>query len=143
VSTRIETRWVDDLDGGAADETVRFAYEGVAYEIDLSLANAARLRKALDPFVDRAARPVIPRQRKPRTVPVPPPPRADPGQRVVREWLRARGVDVPSRGRIAAHLIDAYRCGNLPVEPAKTSRKPGTVGAEMQIRSAANGQRTG
>lgn len=37
----------DDLDGGPADETVRFGLDGRHYEIDLSTDNAAKLRDAL------------------------------------------------------------------------------------------------
>ncbi len=44
----------DDLDGGDADESVTFALEGRTYEIDLSAANAVRLREALRPFIERA-----------------------------------------------------------------------------------------
>jgi Lsr2 len=44
----------DDLDGGDADETVRFALDGRSFEIDLSTGNAARLREAMKPFLDRA-----------------------------------------------------------------------------------------
>jgi hypothetical protein len=44
----------DDLDGGDADETVTFALDGRSYEIDLSSANANRLRDAVKPFVEKA-----------------------------------------------------------------------------------------
>jgi hypothetical protein len=44
----------DDLDGSDADETVSFALDGRTYEIDVSTANAARLRDALKPFVEKA-----------------------------------------------------------------------------------------
>jgi hypothetical protein len=44
----------DDLDGADADETVTFALDGRSYEIDLSSANAARLRDAFKPFVEKA-----------------------------------------------------------------------------------------
>jgi hypothetical protein len=44
----------DDVDGGKADETVRFGLDGATYEIDLSDRNADRLRKALAPFLDAA-----------------------------------------------------------------------------------------
>ncbi len=47
----------DDLDGGDADETVRFSLDDKSYEIDLSAANATRLRETFRPFVDKA-RPV-------------------------------------------------------------------------------------
>jgi hypothetical protein len=44
----------DDIDGGDADETVRFALDGKSYEIDLSAANAAKVRDALQPFIAKA-----------------------------------------------------------------------------------------
>ena len=47
----------DDLDGGRADETVRFALDGVEYEIDLSTANAAALRDTLAVYIGHAHRP--------------------------------------------------------------------------------------
>jgi hypothetical protein len=39
----------DDLDGGAADETVRFGLAGALYELDLNAKDAARFRKQPDP----------------------------------------------------------------------------------------------
>jgi len=51
---------IDDLDGtileGGDGVSLRFALEGRSYEIDLSDANAAKLRDALAPFI-AAARP--------------------------------------------------------------------------------------
>jgi len=44
----------DDLDGGDADETMLFALDGRSYEIDVNAANAARLREALRPFIEKA-----------------------------------------------------------------------------------------
>ncbi len=43
----------DDIDGGDADETIRFSLDGRSYEIDVSQANATRLRAALQPFIDK------------------------------------------------------------------------------------------
>ncbi len=43
----------DDIDGGDADETVQFAIDGRSYEIDVNAANAARLREALRPFIEK------------------------------------------------------------------------------------------
>lgn len=40
----------DDLEGGPADETVQFGVDGQQYEIDLSTANAEKLREALRPY---------------------------------------------------------------------------------------------
>ncbi len=46
--------FIDDLDGGAADQTVVFGLDGKSYEIDLSTRNAQLLRDALGLFVDNA-----------------------------------------------------------------------------------------
>ena len=44
----------DDIDGGDADETIQFALDGRSYEIDLSAANASKLRSALKPYIENA-----------------------------------------------------------------------------------------
>jgi hypothetical protein len=54
----------DDLDGGPAAETLRFAISGSEYEIDLSKKNAKTFRKRLAPFIEHA--------RKARTRTAPP-----------------------------------------------------------------------
>ena len=41
----------DDLTGGPADQTVRFAFDGTEYEIDLNAKNAAASSKLLAPYV--------------------------------------------------------------------------------------------
>jgi hypothetical protein len=43
----------DDIDGGDADETVHFALDGKSYEIDVNSSNAARVRSALKPFIEK------------------------------------------------------------------------------------------
>ena len=43
----------DDMDGGDADETIQFALDGTSYEIDLSTANASKLRGALQPYMEK------------------------------------------------------------------------------------------
>lgn len=47
---------VDDLDGTDAEETVKFSLDGIVYEIDLSAANAARLREIFAPYVEVGAK---------------------------------------------------------------------------------------
>ena len=51
-----EIRLIDDLDGQEADETVEFGIDGKSYEIDLSTANAGKLRDVLAEFVGSARR---------------------------------------------------------------------------------------
>lgn len=53
----------DDLDGGRADETVKFAMDGVEYEIDLSSTNAAALRGVFTDYISHA-HPVSGRSRR-------------------------------------------------------------------------------
>ena len=43
----------DDLDGGDADETISFALDGRSYEVDLSTANASKLRDSLKPYIEK------------------------------------------------------------------------------------------
>src|SRR6266508_6575330 len=45
------TYLVDDLEGGDAEETVKFGLDGTEYEIDLSEKNASALRESLARFV--------------------------------------------------------------------------------------------
>ena len=95
----------DDLDGSAADETVRFDLDGAGYEIDLNEKNAAALRKALGRYVAAARKPTPVRRRSSRS-------RAtsftqtDP--KAVRAWLQEQGLEVSSRGRIPAEILDRY-----------------------------------
>ena len=51
MAKQIIHKLVDDLDGGDAEETVKFALDGIQYEIDLSDKNAAKLRDVFAPYV--------------------------------------------------------------------------------------------
>lgn len=93
---------IDDLDGGAADETVRFGLDGVTYEIDLSTAHATELRSLLRNYVTSARRSNQPKVRT-----------AAPGRTQeaaqIREWARANGYNVSARGRVNSEIVEAYR----------------------------------
>ena len=54
MAQRVQIVLEDDLDGGVAAETVTFGLDGVSYEIDLSEANAEKLRSGLEEFVNSA-----------------------------------------------------------------------------------------
>ena len=49
MAQRVTVALEDDLDGGPADETVRFGFGGAEYEIDLSNKNARAFRNQLGP----------------------------------------------------------------------------------------------
>ena len=101
---------VDDLDGGSADENVRFGLDGVNYEIDLSAANAAELRSSLERFV-AAARKASGGGRAAQRAKAPTGGRSHDSAQI-RQWARDNGYTVNSRGRIQAEIQEAYQKAN-------------------------------
>src|SRR5690349_10321514 len=103
MAQRIVVQFVDDLDGTPLSEgaggTVSFALDGTSYEIDLSHANAERLRDALAEFI-RAARKVGGRSGSRRSGAT----RTSSAVNAaaVREWARTEGIQVSERGRVSA-----------------------------------------
>lgn len=104
---------VDDIDGSAGAESISFALEGIAYEIDLSAANAQKLRDALATYIahgrkvggrrTRVARGG--RSRSASTV--------DRDQvAVIREWARRNGHEVSDRGRLSAAVLEAFEAAH-------------------------------
>ena len=99
----------DDLTGGDADETVMFALDGKAYEIDLSERNAAALRETLASYVAvarRAGRVSVPQARRGqplRQVDT----ELDPA--AVRAWAASNGYEVSPRGRISKAVQEAFK----------------------------------
>ncbi len=66
MAQKITVALKDDLDGGPADETVRFAIGGSTYEIDLSTKNATAFRRQLAPFIGHARKADRGQRRRPR-----------------------------------------------------------------------------
>ncbi|MGH3498298.1 MAG: histone-like nucleoid-structuring protein Lsr2 [Nocardioidaceae bacterium] len=103
MAQKVQILLVDDLDGGKAEETVAFSLDGSAYEIDLSVKNAARLRKDFAPYVAEA-RKVGGRRKATRGRPR----AAGAAPAEIRQWARDKGYDVPDRGRVSAEVREAY-----------------------------------
>jgi hypothetical protein len=118
----------DDIDGGDAAETVTFAVDGVTYEIDLNDKNAAKLRKAVEPYVGAARRVG---GRKARGVPAQPTSGAPGHDRdqlaQIRAWAAVQGLEVAGRGRIASAVIEAWE--NRGTAPAPKGRRKSTAPA--------------
>ena len=55
MAQKVQTLFIDDLDGSTAEGTVRFGLDGTEYEIDLNAEHAQQLRDALAAYV-RAGR---------------------------------------------------------------------------------------
>ena len=109
-----EVRLIDDLDGEAADETIEFGIDGKNYEIDLSKANAGKLRDALASYVASARRSGGRRRSGSSGGGAPARrPSIDREQnQAIREWARKRGMKVSDRGRIPAEVLEAYHREN-------------------------------
>src|SRR6478609_7421302 len=56
MAQKVQTLFVDDLDGSEAEGTVRFGLDGTEYEIDLNAKHAQALRDALARYVAAARR---------------------------------------------------------------------------------------
>lgn len=100
---------LDDLDGSDATDTVAFALDGVSYAIDLSDANATKLRDAFSSYVNAARKAdSSTRAAKPRATKG----AAKPDLGAVREWANANGYEVSSRGRIPTTVTEAYEAAH-------------------------------
>jgi hypothetical protein len=56
MAQKIQTLFVDDLDGSEAEGTVRFGLDGTEYEIDLNAKHSRELRNALARYADAGRR---------------------------------------------------------------------------------------
>lgn len=104
MAQKVQIILTDDIDGGSADETVRFGLDGANYEIDLSDENAGKLREALRPFVAKARRSSGRVQRGRGATPARNREAAE-----IRKWARENGYKVSDRGRVQAEIQEAYR----------------------------------
>jgi Lsr2 len=105
---------IDDLDNRPIEkgkgETVRFSLDNADYEIDLSKANADKLRGELSRFVEVARKTGGTGRRGRRRV-VGPTREAD-QTKAIREWAKQQGMEVSDRGRIPARLEQAYNAAH-------------------------------
>lgn len=106
MAKRTIAKYFSDISGEEIDSTsptVHFAFDGASYEIDLTEGETAELREALAPYLAVARRAAGTRAaRKAASASTGPSPKD------VRAWAVAQGLDVPSRGRIPASLVEAY-----------------------------------
>jgi hypothetical protein len=104
MAQKVQTLFIDDIDGGDAEGTVRFALDGTDYEIDLSAAHSAELHQTLDGYIRHARRTGAAR-------------RAARGRAAaqaldthkVREWAKDNGFDIKERGRVPADVVASYK----------------------------------
>ena len=111
MAQKIQTLFIDDIDGGEAEGTVRFALDGAEYEIDLSAKHSEELRSALGKYVTHARKVAGASPRRAGRV-------AGRGAKTgasalntteVRNWARENGYDIKDRGRVPADLVAKYQ----------------------------------
>ena len=108
MAQKIQTLFIDDLDGSEAEGTVRFGLDGAEYEIDLNVEHAKELRDVLARYVGAARRsggaakrPATRGSRRGSANGV--------NSTEVREWAKAQGIEVKDRGRIPADVLEQYK----------------------------------
>lgn len=114
MAKQVTVTLIDDVDEVPASETVRFGLDGRTYEIDLSDANANKLRRQLSGWIEHS-RPAgllgsglghgdsIPKRRG----------AADRAHSAaVRRWAKDHGYEISDRGRISTEVVQAYDAAN-------------------------------
>jgi hypothetical protein len=128
VAQKVQTLFVDDIDGSDAEGTVRFGLDGTDYEIDLNAKNAQALRDALARYTGAARRVSGSTRRQPRS-----------GRKAsanglntteVREWAKAQGIEVKDRGRVPAELMVKFKAATAAPRGAVLYRSRSEQGWE-------------
>src|SRR6266487_6859632 len=107
MAQKIQTLFIDDIDGSEAEGTIRFGLDGTEYEIDLNSEHSAQLRQALQRYTAHARKVGGPSRRGARA----------PSRRsasaidttAVRAWAKDQGIEIKERGRVPARVVEQYR----------------------------------
>lgn len=106
MAQQIQTLFIDDIDGGAAEGTVRFGLDGSNYEIDLSGKHGVELHEALAKYIEHSRKVRVTAKHAPlgsrRTV-------SAVDSTAVRAWAKDRGMGIKDRGRVPASVVEQYR----------------------------------
>jgi hypothetical protein len=107
VAQKVQTLFIDDLDGSAAEGTVRFGLDGTEYEIDLNAEHAQELRDTLAAYLSAGRRASGGSRQPARST------RKGSGSGLnatkVREWAKEQGIEVKDRGRVPAELVVKFK----------------------------------
>jgi hypothetical protein len=102
MAQKIQTLFIDDIDGSEAEGTVRFGLDGSQYEIDLSAGHNGELRDTLKSYIAHARKVGGSSRRAARKAP-------SIDTVAVRAWARENGIDIRERGRVPAEVVARYR----------------------------------
>ncbi len=135
MATKTLVRLTDDLDPSLeATDTVRFAFDHTEYEIDLSADHISELRAAFDKYIQHA-RKVGGRRGSTASARPPSGRRTDLPQ--VRQWAASKGVELSTRGRIAAGVLAAYDAKDVAALRAATGTPEPAVKPARRRRAKA------
>jgi hypothetical protein len=109
VAQKITTLFIDDIDGGAAEGTVRFALDGTEYEIDLNSKHSEELRSALGKYVSHARKVGGAARRAGRGAGRGRGAGSAQNTTEIRNWARENGIDIKDRGRVPADVVAKYQ----------------------------------
>jgi hypothetical protein len=104
VAQKVQTLYIDDIDGSEAAGPVRFGLDGVDYEIDLSAEHTDNLHTALRTYIDHARKAGGTAKRAPRGRHA----GASTDTTAVRNWAREQGIGIKDRGRVPADIVARY-----------------------------------
>jgi Lsr2 len=107
MAQKIQTFFIDDLDGSEAEGTVLFGLDGTQYEIDLSTGHAKELWTALARYIEAGRRVTGTTRRASQSG------RKAPANGIsnteVRAWAKTHGLEIKERGRVSADILAQYR----------------------------------
>jgi Lsr2 len=109
VAQRIETVFIDDLDGSEANTTIRFGLDGAEFEIDLNTAHADEFRKTAEQYMEAGRKVSGGARRTARSSARRGAASSGPSSSEVRDWAKGHGYDVKERGRIPAELVVKFQ----------------------------------
>ncbi|MBT2565266.1 Lsr2 family protein [Arthrobacter sp. ISL-85] len=109
MAQKVVTILSDDLDGSEATETIRFSLDNSEYEIDLNEGHANELRRALERFTN-AGRKVSGGRGRPAARSKSS--QGGPEAKAIRLWAAEQGLQVNTRGRIQAEIVEKYEAAH-------------------------------
>lgn len=104
-------KFFSDLSGEEIDSTsptVSFVFDGVGYEVDLTLAERETFEKAVAPYIAVGRRAGRPGRKASSSASA----TGGPDAKQVRAWAQEQGLDVPARGRVPASIVEAYEAAH-------------------------------
>jgi Lsr2 len=107
MAQKVQTLFIDDLDGSEAEGSVQFGLDGTDYEIDLNAEHAGELRAALGRYVSAArrvsgtGRPASRSGRRSAS--------SDVDTKDVRAWAKDQGIELKDRGRVPTSVVARFR----------------------------------